>query len=108
MLLENALKKVNTYLMTSAFEQLVDTVSRLPEEKRCCWGITDSDCVITIVRSFEYYARICAAGNETPTTDGFRSFIIGRANALARSQAARKKFERLDDLAIEEDEQEAA
>lgn len=107
MLLENTSKKVNTYLMTSAFEQLVDTVSRLPEEKRYCWGITDSDCVITIVRSFEYYARICAAGNETPTTEGFRSFIIGRANNLAHSQTARKRFERLDDLAIE-DEAEAA
>lgn len=107
MLFESSRKKLETHLMTSAFERLVDTVSLLPEEKRCCWGITDTECVATVVRSFEYYARICAAGNELPTAEGFRHFIIGRATAIARSQATRKKFERIDDLAIE-DEKEAA
>ena len=92
----NSRKKLEIYFMTYAFERLVDSVSLLPEEKRCCWGITDTECVETVVRSFEYYARICEAGDELPTTEGFRRFIIGRADALVRTREARAKFNLLD------------
>ena len=51
----------------------------------------------TVVRSFEYYARICEAGDELPTTEGFRRFIIGRADALVRTREERAKFNLLDD-----------
>lgn len=95
--LENSRKKLEIYLMTYAFERLVDTVSLLPEEKRCSWGITDTERVETVVRSFEYYARICEAGDELPTAEGFRRFIIGRADALVRTREERAKFNLLDD-----------
>ena len=102
-------KEINLILMAVAFEELVCSVARLPHEQRFEWGCNSTDNVFRIARSFEYYAMICAAGREAPTTEGFRQFIFDRADALARVPVHElKKYKHIsaDDL-YPDDENEA-
>lgn len=98
---------LHAFRITSAFKGIVEKLSLLPSTERACWGITSMDNVETIVRAFEYYMKNCEAGQEQASYEGFRQFIIGRADRLAKIYEQRAKYRALDDHAIE-DEKEAA